>query len=361
MKSFSISDWVQPQIAQLSAYRVADASGMIKLDAMENPYDMPKALKAAWQQQLGEVALNRYPDPSASQLTEQIRSAFGISPQAKIMLGNGSDELIQIIAMAVNKPNASIMSLEPGFVMYRMIATCLDLNYVPAALNPNSFDIDLDATLALIEQHQPAALFIAYPNNPTGNLYDRAAVEALIEAAPGLVVIDEAYEPFAADSFMPQVSKYPNLLVMRTLSKFGLAGVRLGYMAGSSDIMSELDKIRLPYNINVLSQITAEFVLKHKAEFDHQAEQIIEQRQWLLNNLPPQVSPFPSQANFILMRTPPGQASRAFEALKQQGILIKNLDQPGTPLANCLRLTVGTEGENQQFIVAFTEILNSLN
>ncbi len=361
MKSFLISDWVQPQIRQLSAYRVADASGMIKLDAMENPYDMPETLKEAWQQQLGDVALNRYPDPSASQLKQQIRTAYDISPDAEIMLGNGSDELIQIIAMAVNKPQASIMSLEPGFVMYRMIATCLDLNYVPAALSPSDFSIDLDATLALIEQHQPAALFIAYPNNPTGNLYDRAVVETLIEAAPGLVVVDEAYEPFAADSFMPDVSKYPNLLVMRTLSKFGLAGVRLGYMAGSNDIMSELDKIRLPYNINVLSQVTAEFVLKHKAEFDHQAEQIVEQREWLLENLPSQVSPFPSQANFILMRTPAGQASLAFEALKKQGILIKNLDQPGTSLADCLRLTVGTAEENRQFITAFTSILNSLS
>ncbi|MGB1110888.1 MAG: histidinol-phosphate transaminase, partial [Gammaproteobacteria bacterium] len=323
-------NWVRPEIQALSAYHVPNPGDMVKLDAMENPYHWPADMVAEWQLLLAGVEVNRYPDPAARQLVERLRHNMAIAADQSVILGNGSDELIQIMAMALAAPGRCVMSVEPSFVMYRMIATFVGMDYhgVPLA---DDFSIDLDAMLAAIERHQPALVFIAYPNNPTGNLFDEAAIEAIIKATPGLVVVDEAYNAFAQASFMNRLGEFDNLVVMRTVSKLGLAGLRLGLLAGPAEWVDEFNKVRLPYNINVLTQLSTDFALSHEAVLDEQTAAIRADRAVMDEALRamPGLTVYPSSANFILFRTPEAKATPLFEALKQRGVLVKNLSPVG--------------------------------
>lgn len=350
---------LRPELLALRAYHVPPATGMIKLDAMENPYPLPEALRAEIAQQVAGAALNRYPDAAASELKQAIRRVTALPSGLDILLGNGSDEIIQLLALAVAKPGATLLSVEPSFVMYKMIAAFAGLNYVGVPLS-DDFELDLPAMLAAIEQHQPALIFLAYPNNPTGNLFDAAAVTAIIQAAPGLVVVDEAYYAFAADSFLPQLPSHPNLLVMRTFSKLGMAGLRLGFLAGSTAWLGELEKLRLPYNIGVLPQQVATTLLQHHDLLLAQAAQIRRDRLWLYERLvgTVDVRAWRSEANFILFRV--ASASAVFEQLKARGILIKNLHGSHPALADCLRVTVGTAEQNEQFVRALQDSLHQL-
>ncbi len=352
LMSDKITHWIRPEIRALSAYHVPDAEGLIKLDAMENPYTWPDDMVEAWLQRLRGVALNRYPDPAARALGQRLREAMAVPAGQALILGNGSDELIQIIAQAVAAPDRVILAPEPGFVMYRMIATFCGMDYVGVPLAAD-FSLDREAMLAAIEQHRPAVIFLAYPNNPTGNLFDSEAMAAIIAAAPGLVVVDEAYHAFADASFMPRLGEFDNLVVMRTVSKMGLAGLRLGLLAGPEAWLGEFDKVRLPYNINVLTQVSADFALQHRDVLEAQTAQICRDREHLWQALAalPGVTPFPSRANFILFRVA-GDADAVFAALKAQGVLIKNLNPAGGPLAGCLRVTVGRPEENAAFLQA---------
>ncbi|POZ50948.1 histidinol-phosphate transaminase [Methylovulum psychrotolerans] len=359
MKSVVLSSSLfRPEILALSAYKVADASGMVKLDAMENPYHWPEDIKAAWLAELQDCPINRYPDPEARQLAATLREVEQIPADFDILLGNGSDEIIQMLLMAL-PPTASVLAPAPGFVMYKQLSDSLSLRYHAVPLVADGFGLDLPALLATIAAHQPSVIFLAYPNNPTANLFDPAAMIAIIEAAHGLVVIDEAYAPFAHATFMDKLAAYDNLLVMRTVSKLGLAGLRLGYLVGQPKWLGELNKIRLPYNINSLTQITADFALRHKPLFDGQTQRICEQRAVVMEhiNALPGLLAYPSAANFILFKTPSGQADAIFAALKAQGVLIKNLSPQGGLLADCLRVTVGTPEENAAFLQALGQSL----
>jgi histidinol-phosphate aminotransferase len=281
----------------------------------------------------------------------------------EVLLGNGSDELIQLLAMAVNKPGATLLSVEPSFVMYRMIATFVGMRYVGVPLVINSgeadFSLDLEATLAAIHREQPALVFLAYPNNPTGNLFSADAVQQIINAAPGLVVIDEAYYAFASDSFIPHLAAHPNLLVMRTYSKLGMAGLRLGFLAGSAVWLAQLEKLRLPYNVGVLPQLVATKLLDNHEVLLAQAAQIKQDRLKLFEQLKKiaGVRVYPSEANFLLFRVE--YATAVFTGLKQRGVLIKNLNGGHAFLSDCLRVTVGTPEQNEFFVDALEACLKS--
>ncbi len=353
-----IADVFRKEVLAMSAYHVADAEGLIKLDAMENPYEWPEDIKTLWLESLRACSLNRYPDPGARRLAAVIKQMNGQDQDAALLLGNGSDEIIQLLLMALPQ-GSSVLSPEPGFVMYKQLSHCLGLHYIGIPLQAEDFALDVPAMLGAIEQHQPKLIFLAYPNNPTGNLFDQAAIDAIIEQAPGLVVIDEAYEPFAGASCLGMLNRHSNLLVMRTLSKLGLAGLRLGYLCGSRELIVQLDKIRLPYNINVLTQASAEFALHHKALFDQQTRLICTERSRVLARLNAigGFLVYPSAANFILFKTPHGRANAIFAALKQQGVLIKNLSPQGGVLADCLRVTIGKPDENEAFLSALSQSL----
>ncbi len=356
----TITSIFRKEVLAMSAYKVADAAGLIKLDAMENPYSWPEDIKTNWLATLKDCPLNRYPDPEAKHLTATIKRLNQISDQFDVLLGNGSDEIIQLLLMALPS-SACVLAPDPGFVMYKQLSLCLGLNYHGIPLLADSFDLNLPAMLAAIEKHQPSVIFLAYPNNPTGNLFSEASIRDIIKTAKGLVVIDEAYAPFADASFIDSLGQYDNLLVMRTVSKLGLAGLRLGYIAGTPDIIEQLHKIRLPYNINSLTQISADFALSNKALFDQQTQNIRTERSILFNRLNALngITAYPSAANFILFKTPENRASEIFASIKQQGILIKNLSAQGGLLTDCLRVTVGKPEENTAFIDALIKSLIS--
>lgn len=340
---------VRPVIRELSAYPVPPARDVVKLDAMENPYPLPPALHDAWLEALRGAPLNRYPDAAAADLKADLRAVFEVPAGADLLLGNGSDEIIQMVVTAVGGP---VLAPEPTFVMYDMVARFLDAGFVGVPLD-DRFGLDGEAMLAAIERHRPAVVFLAYPNNPTGNLFDEALVRSVVESAPGLVVIDEAYHAFAGRTLMPWVAKHPNVLVMRTLSKLGLAGLRLGFAAADPAWTRELDKVRLPYNVGVLTQRTAVFALAHIATFMEQAERIKDERRRVHDALAAAgYGCFPSDANFILFRCRERAAGDVFQALLDQGVLVKNLEKAHVALAGCLRVTIGTPEENDRFLAA---------
>lgn len=350
--------WIRPAIRNLSAYHVPNASGLIKLDAMENPYPWPATMREQWLSVLRDVEMNRYPDPGASLLKQALREAMAVPSGSDIILGNGSDELIQIILMAMAGSGRVVLAPTPSFVMYQMLTTFVDMQFVGVPLN-DDFSLPRVAMLAAIQQHQPAVIFLAYPNNPSGNLWDVETLHAIIQAAPGVVVLDEAYHAFATSSFMDQLPRYDNLLVLRTVSKMGLAGLRLGLLAGAPAWLNEFDKIRLPYNINILTQASAHFALQHIAVLNEQTQRICQDRATLLTALQsiPGLQVFPSQANFILFRTPTGRAQAIFDGLKANQVLIKNLSGAGGLLRDCLRVTVGSAQENQAFLTALRRVI----
>src|SRR5262245_54992945 len=349
---------IREEIRALSAYHVPESEGMIKLDAMENPYRLPESLRADIARRVEQAALNRYPDAAARRLKAQLRLALGVPDGMELVLGNGSDELIQMLVLATAGPGTVVLGVEPSFAMFRLITTVARARYIGVDLRED-YSLDAERTLAAIERHRPALVFLAFPNNPTGNLFDEGHVTRMIEAAPGIVVLDEAYHAFAGRTFMDVTARHPNLLVMRTVSKLGLAGIRLGALVGSNAWLKELDKVRLPYNINTLTQIVACEVLQHGAVLTEQAAAIKLERGRLLHELGrvPGVTAFLSDANFILFRT--SKAERVFDGLKKRGVLIKSLHGSHRLLENCLRVTVGTPDENTAFLTALTQTVAS--
>jgi histidinol-phosphate aminotransferase len=347
---------VREEILAMQAYAVPPARGLVKLDAMENPYRLPPELAARLGERLGGVAINRYPEPGNAALKEALRDAMGLAPGLGLVLGNGSDELIQMLSVLLARPGAVALALEPSFVMYRVSATLAGLAYVGVPLRPD-FTLDEGALAAAIAKHRPALTWLAYPNNPTGNLFPRDAILRAVAASPGLVVVDEAYFPFSAGATLrDEVGRHPNLVLVRTVSKLGLAGLRLGLAAGPAEWMAELEKVRPPYNVNVLTAAAAELVLAHRAVLEEQAVRIVAERARLeagLDRLG--FERFASAANFVLARV--ADAPAALEALKGRGILVKSLHGSHPLLAHCLRLTVGTPDENAKLLEALASIL----
>jgi histidinol-phosphate aminotransferase len=344
-------DLVREEVLALTAYHVGEAAGMVKLDAMENPYALPGELRREIAGLVADAAINRYPDPQAPELKARLRRVMSIAEGYDILIGNGSDEIIHILIQALARPGAVVLAPEPTFVMYRAYALVNRMRYVGVPLAAD-FTLDCARLLAAVEEHQPALVFIAYPNNPTGNLFAEADVLRILRAAPGVVVLDEAYHAFARQSFMPRLTEFPNLVVMRTLSKMGMAGLRLGYAAGSPEWMREFDKVRPPYNVNLLTQLVAERLLGHAAVLEEQASAIRSARDGLKGGFErlAGVTAFASDANFLLLRVP--NAGKAFAGMKQRGVLVKNLHGSHPLLAQCLRITVGTPEENAQCLAA---------
>jgi histidinol-phosphate aminotransferase len=326
---------------------------MVKLDAMENPYPLPPAMRRELAEVLSRVDLNRYPEPSGRELRALIARKMGVPQGMELLLGNGSDDLIQIVTLALARPGAVMMYPAPTFVMYSMNAAFSGMKAVAVPLRED-FSFDAAAFIERMRAERPALVFLAYPNNPTGVLYPEADLVRVIEACEGLVVMDEAYHVFAGRTFMGRLSEFPNLVVLRTVSKLGLAGIRLGYLAGRPEWIAEFNKVRQAYNVNVLTQAAALFILERLEVLEEQAAQIRLERESLKRDLVKLegVTVFPSEANFFLIRVP--DADRTYEGLRRQGVLVRNL-HPG--LQGCLRVTVGTPDENRVLLTALREAL----
>ena len=344
----------------MHAYAVSDATGLVKLDVMESPYRLPESLAAEIGQVVSKVAMNRYPVPSATELRALIRDVMQVPKGCDVLLGNGSDECIQYITAAVARETAVVMAPVPSFAMFAMHALFYRLRFVGVPLR-DDFSLDTGAFLAAMAKEQPALVWIAFPNNPTGNAFPAAEIERIIRAAPGLVVIDEAYQPFAGATFMPRLAEFENMVVMRTVSKIGMAGLRLGYVCGRREWIGSFDKTRSPFNINVLTEAVAIKLLHNKHVLDAQSAKVLEERERLRPELErlAGLKVYPSAANFLLVRVAGGKGAgtRVFDRLKAQGVLVKDFSGGHPLLENCLRLTIGTPEENRILAAAIREAL----
>ena len=363
MNSDRLKATLRQDVQNMHAYAIQPSAGLVKLDAMENPFSLPPELQRELGERLGRAAINRYPAQRVADLAAALAAHVQLPAGQKLMLGNGSDELIDLLAVACDVPGAKVLAPLPGFVMYEMSAKLRGLNFVGVPLTAD-FQLDEAAMLAAIEVHRPAITYIAYPNNPTANLFDDGVIEKIVEAISrqnGLVVFDEAYQPFSSRTWLPRLADSKNahdhVLVLRTLSKFGLAGVRLGYLCGPAALIDEIDKVRPPYNVSVLNAEAGLFALEHADEYARQAALLMAERTRLLAALAtlPGVQVFPSEANMVLVRVP--DSKLAFEGMKQRGVLVKHIAGLHPLLKNCLRLTVGTPEENQTMIRALKESL----
>jgi histidinol-phosphate aminotransferase len=351
-KTKDISTFIRPQVRKLAAYHVDETSVRIKLDAMENPFPLPDAVRREIAAVVRDTRINLYPDPSAKKLKKAIASMWRMRPE-QMILGNGSDELIQAIILAFGGP---VLVPVPTFAMYEITSRALAQNVVAVPLG-SDFDLDADLMLKKAKERKAKTIFLACPNNPTGNRFSDKEVRKVLEHADAAVVIDEAYYSFSGKTWLPLLKKYPNMIVLRTLSKIGFAGLRIGVLTASQNVIDELNKIRLPYNINSLSQEVAITALGHQDVIERQISLLISERERLYNALSklPGVTAYPSETNFIMIRTA-ADASVIHGKLKKAGILIKNLNKPGA-LKNCVRVTIGTPEENKEFLRRLKSIL----
>jgi histidinol-phosphate aminotransferase len=356
-----IARTIRQDVTSSAGYAIQPSAGMVQLDAMENPFSLPPALRRALGERLAELAINRYPI-AKGEVASALAQHFEVPAGCKVIVGNGSDELIDLLSVVCfdpAQPPATVLAPLPGFVMYEMSARLRGLNFIGVPLTA-AFELDETATLDAIERTRPALTYIAYPNNPTGNLFDEAVVQRIVDAVgeqDGLVVFDEAYQPFSSRTWMPRLAAHEHVLVLRTMSKFGLAGVRMGYLAGAAALIEQIDKVSPPYNVSALNAEATLFALEHAEVFAEQAAVLRQQRERLIGELRAMasVTVFPSEANMVLVRVPDSQ--RAFQGLKQRQVLVKNVAALHPLLANCLRLTVGTPEENTLMIQSLKESL----
>jgi len=351
-----IEQWLRSDIRNIDAYHVPVSKDMIKLDAMESPFGVPEDLKVEFLKCIEQSEVNRYPEADPSPLKDTLRSLMDIPDEFGILLGNGSDELIQLLALGCRKDDL-IMSFEPSFVMYELVSKYVNLEYFGVQLDSN-FDINLNDALLIIEREKPKIIFIAYPNNPTGNCFDYDAIIEIIKSTNSMVILDEAYYAYSDKSFLSEISNFPNLLVLRTISKIGFAGLRLGLLIGDQETIAQLNKLRLPYNINALTQTSANFLLQDKQRIINNAQIIIEERRRLAHELSlfSKFKVYPSQTNFILVHSK--DAHSLHTALKENGILIKGFPK-GTKLSDFIRISVSEPVENNILIDAIRNYYGS--
>lgn len=340
-----IKKFVRPNIRSLSAYEAKEVPCKVKLDANESPYGFKGLLKA-----VKFIKTNRYPDPEAKFLKKFISRDFGVKPK-NILPGNGSDELIYYLITTFGGP---VLYPVPTFSMYGIISQAFGEKRIAIPLD-KEFDLELEKILKAIKKQKPKLIFLSSPNNPTGNCFSSDRILKIIEASNGIVVVDEAYQPFASDKgFMPMLKDYKNLVIMRTLSKIGLAGLRVGFLIADGEIINEVNKVRLPFNLNSLSQAVAVKVLKNKKALKSYTKSIISERGRLFSEMAKikGIKPYPSEANFILFRVK--EPDKIYKRLLKMGILVRNMNGV---VNNCLRVTVGTPEENRIFLNAMKEVI----
>ena len=350
-----IKSFVKKEVKELKPYHIENTPCRIKLDAMENPYPLSEALMKKVVEGIKGIKINRYPDPLASRLKDII-SLHVKTPVDNIIIGNGSDELIQLILTAFGGHGDRVLLPIPTFSMYGIIAMSLSLMPEGVSLGKN-WALPLDKFLSNMERIKPKVIFISYPNNPTGNSFDKESILKVLEKTTGIVVIDEAYYDFSRKTFLPYLKECKNLIILRTLSKIGMAGLRVGYLMADKEICQELNKVRLPYNSNALSQEISSIILENRTEIQKQIGAIISERDKLMEGLKEieGIEPYPSETNFILFKID-RDSKEVFDRLSDNGILVRNFGNDDY-LKNCLRVTIGTSEENDEFLDEIKKII----
>lgn len=345
---------VSQEIRDITPYSVPHIDCKIKLDGNESPFSLPQDVQEMVNRAIQEIEINRYPDPEASNLIE-IMAKVTEFPIGGILLGNGSDELIGMLITTFTNGSGKVLCPSPSFSMYKLTALAMGAEVIEIPLDEN-FDIELDSTIKAIEDEDPDLIFLASPNNPTGNMYSASKIAEIISVSKGVVVVDEAYSDFSGYTFLPLVKECENLVILRTLSKVGFAGLRVGILYAGEDLVREVNKVRYPYNINSLSQAVSEVVLENHEFVSESIQLIVRERERVYKTLSvlDGITAYPSDANFIFFKAE--DADSLFSKLVEKEILIRNFNRPGR-LENCMRVTIGTPQENDAFLSALTEIL----
>ncbi len=349
---------IRREIINQKAYHAGELSCPVKLDANENPYPLPPDLKQKLFDRLNEIPLHRYPAAGSPSLIGRIAASLGL-PKDMVLVGNGSDELIALLGAATGGVGSQTLYPTPTFAMYRISAQNYGHEIIEVPLD-GTFGLDIEAMRQQIREKRPVLTFISYPNNPTGNCFQKDLVEEIIRESSGIVVVDEAYYHFSGRTFIPLLSKYDNLVILRSFSKVGLAALRIGLLVGGASLIHELNKVRLPYNLNAFSQAAAEFFIDHEARFIEQTREIIRLREALQKDLKTIsiIQVYPTDANFIFFRCTI-DADHIYCRLVEQGIMVRNLNSPGI-LNNCLRVTVGSQDENAVLVQALRSMAAEL-
>jgi histidinol-phosphate aminotransferase len=343
----NVKNFIRKNIGSLSAYQAKDIPCKVKLDANESPFGFRITQKI-----IQSIQTNRYPDPEAKSLKKAIAKDLKIRPE-NMLQGNGSDELIYYLITTFGGP---VLYPVPTFSMYGIIAHAIDEKRIPVPLD-HAFDLDLKKILLEIRKNKPKLIFLSSPNNPTGNCFSADRMLTIIEAAANtsIVIVDEAYQPFASErGFIPMLRDYEHLAIMRTLSKIGLAGLRVGFLIASEEIIQEVNKVRLPFNLNSISQAVALEAMNNKTLLRRNNQTIISERGRLFRGLSmiKGIMPYPSEANFILFRV--AKPDRVYENLLKRGVLVRNMKGV---VDGCLRVTVGTPEENKVFLRALRTVV----
>lgn len=350
--------YLREDINNFKEYFIDNPENMIKLDAMEYPVD--KSLRDVIKSlniNEKEILLNRYPESHSQELEKIILDYFGLNSNFGVNFGNGSDELIQNICLAFSKKGNNVMVPSPSFSMYEKIISTVNLKYIPEYLNED-FDIKIDQMIKNISKYKPAIIFLACPNNPTSNLWDKDKIIQIIESSESIVVIDEAYVDFCESSYIDLIEKYENLVILRTFSKIGFAGLRLGFMISNKEISSIINKIRLPFNINTVSLKIVINIFENFSIIKKNCQNIISLREKLYSDLSElrNIKVLKSSTNFLIFKTLNKSSDEIYKLLKDSNILIKNLNN-NSNLKNFLRVTVGTEEENNSFVSTLSKYL----
>ena len=355
MSNLDLIQLVKDKVKALKAYHVENVDCEIKLHANENSFPLPPEILKQFEDVFKSTELNRYPDPDCGSLKQTIAKRLNVAPE-NLAIGNGSDELIQILLQVFCDPGETVGFPDPTFAMYSIIAQGMGLKSQTHPLD-DQWDFKAEPFLETLEASQARIAFLSYPNNPTGNCFSAAEVQKVIEKFSGIVVLDEAYHDFAGKSFLSELPKHNNLVILRSLSKIGLAALRVGYAVADPLIIDQIDKVRLPYNSNTLSQKLTERLLNHFAPVQNQLNALLKERDSLIRELSKfkSITVFPSDANFVLFRVEQ-DAGALFKQLMENGILIRNLSNHPR-LKNCLRVTIGTPEENKAFLEKMSHII----
>ena len=350
-------DVIKPEVRGLSAYTLKHFDADVKLDQNENPYELPQDLKREVVERVLHRPWGRYPEFVPASLIHALAKFTGWHEEG-ILVGNGSNELIQASLTVTLGPGRRLAVPQPTFTLYKLMATGLQAQVNEVFLDAERLTFDVDK---LLEAARTAdVVVVCSPNNPTGNLFEQEALVTLLKNAKGLVLLDEAYHEFSGQSAYSLLPDYRNLVVLRTFSKaMAMAGLRFGYMMAHPEIAREVHKSKLPYNVNIFTLAAAELVIERRAALNQGIAALIRERERIFEELQkrPAVHAFPSKANFILMKTAK-PARRLFDELYSRGVLVR--DVSSYPLLDrCLRISIGTPEENDRFLVALDQALEN--
>ena len=341
-------------LKELKSYDPHEVPYKVKLNANENPYGLPEDIIKEILSKAKNLEYSRYPNANSVKLSETVASFWGLN-RSNIVIGNGSDELIDYLIKAFSEKGRRIITSVPSFAMYKIYALINDANFVEIPLEQNNFSLNKDKILEEAKREDSSIVFIAYPNSPTGNYFDEYEIIKIIEESGCLVVVDEAYYEFGGKTFIPLLSRYNNLVILRTFSKaFSLASLRVGYLLSNSEIVNEVRKVKSPFNVNSFSQLAAQVVFENKDIFKERINKIIEERERLtvrINKIPP-FETYPSQTNFVFVEVGPKEKlDLVYNWLIEQGILVQIIYEPNFSTSRYfLRITVGNEEENDILI-----------